>query len=142
MVYYYDETKKEHILLLDYTAGDGCPDDLGYEFRTTTALVYDLYFFLSIVCKYSHACLSCSSQRFKRIFVLMIFRSFLIQASLRFSGFSLRGLQLEFRHPKFHPNWITDENGNLDEARIRTYWENELAGYITWDCLLYTSRCV
>lgn len=32
MVYYYDETKKEHILLLDYTAGDGCPDDLGYEF--------------------------------------------------------------------------------------------------------------
>jgi hypothetical protein len=43
------------------------------------------------------------------------------------------GLQLEFRHPKFHPNWITDENGNLDEARIRTYWENELAGYISWD---------
>lgn len=32
MVYYYNETKKEHILLLDYTAGDGCPDDLGYEF--------------------------------------------------------------------------------------------------------------
>ncbi len=43
------------------------------------------------------------------------------------------GLELEFRHPKFHPAWITDQNGNIDEAKIREYWENELAGYISWE---------
>lgn len=43
------------------------------------------------------------------------------------------GLQLEFRHPKFHPNWITDANGNIDQERIREYWESELAGYIAWE---------
>ena len=30
MVFYYSETDKEHKLLLDYTAADGCPADLGY----------------------------------------------------------------------------------------------------------------
>ena len=40
------------------------------------------------------------------------------------------GLELEFRHPNFTPGWITDENGNVDETRIREYWENELGNYI------------
>ena len=31
MVYYYSEEDKEHHLLLDYTDGDGCPEDMGYE---------------------------------------------------------------------------------------------------------------
>lgn len=43
------------------------------------------------------------------------------------------GLELEFRHPTFDPGWITDENGNVDEARIREYWERELKNYITWE---------
>lgn len=30
MVFYYSEADQEHKLLLDYTAGDGCPGDLGY----------------------------------------------------------------------------------------------------------------
>lgn len=43
------------------------------------------------------------------------------------------GLELEFRHPKKHPSWITDDNGNINEAKIQEYWENELAGFITWE---------
>lgn len=43
------------------------------------------------------------------------------------------GLELEFRHPSFHPTWITDASGNIDEAKIREYWENELAEYIGWE---------
>lgn len=43
------------------------------------------------------------------------------------------GLELEFRHPDFDPGWITDENGNVDEAKIQQYWENELKDYITWE---------
>lgn len=43
------------------------------------------------------------------------------------------GLELEFRHPNFTPGWITDENGNVDETRIREYWENELGNYISWE---------
>lgn len=43
------------------------------------------------------------------------------------------GLELEFRHPSFNPSWITDANGNVDEAAIQDYWENELAGYISWN---------
>lgn len=43
------------------------------------------------------------------------------------------GLELEFRHPTFDPGWITDENGNVNEARIREYWERELKNYITWE---------
>lgn len=43
------------------------------------------------------------------------------------------GLELEFRHPTFDPGWITDESGNVDEARIREYWERELKNYITWE---------
>lgn len=43
------------------------------------------------------------------------------------------GLELEFRHPDCYPVWITDENGNIDEAEIRTYWENELGNYISWE---------
>lgn len=43
------------------------------------------------------------------------------------------GLELEFRYPTFDPGWITDENGNVDEARIREYWERELKNYITWE---------
>lgn len=31
MVYYYSEIENEHKLLLDYTADDGCPEDMGYE---------------------------------------------------------------------------------------------------------------
>jgi len=30
MVFYYSEAEQAHKLLLDYTAGDGCPGDLGY----------------------------------------------------------------------------------------------------------------
>lgn len=30
MVFYYSEAEQEHKLLLDYTAGDGCPGNLGY----------------------------------------------------------------------------------------------------------------
>lgn len=43
------------------------------------------------------------------------------------------GLELEFRHPDCHPTWITDSEGNIDEAAIRTYWESELGNYITWE---------
>lgn len=42
------------------------------------------------------------------------------------------GLELEFRHPDFEPGWITDPDGNINEAKIREYWEGELADYITW----------
>lgn len=43
------------------------------------------------------------------------------------------GLELEFRHPSFEPEWITDENGNVDETAIKDYWENELGDYMTWE---------
>lgn len=44
------------------------------------------------------------------------------------------GLELEFRHPSFHPTWITDKTtGEIDLAKIRDYWERELAGYISWE---------
>lgn len=43
------------------------------------------------------------------------------------------GLELEFRHPGFYPEWIVDAGGNIDEATIRDYWENELAELITWE---------
>lgn len=43
------------------------------------------------------------------------------------------GLELEFRHPDCDPGWITDGNGNIDEASIRAYWEGELANYISWE---------
>ena len=43
------------------------------------------------------------------------------------------GLELEFRHPNFTPGWITDENGNVDETKIREYWKKELGDYITWE---------
>ena len=43
------------------------------------------------------------------------------------------GLDLEFRHPKFHPTWITDANGNIDEAKIRTYWEEQLNSFLSWE---------
>lgn len=42
------------------------------------------------------------------------------------------GLELEFRHPEFYPAWITNEDGTIDEASIRTYWEEELAEFISW----------
>lgn len=42
------------------------------------------------------------------------------------------GLELEFRHPNFHPAWITNEDGSVNEAVIQEYWENELADYMTW----------
>ena len=46
MVFYYSETDQEHKLLLDYTAGDGCPGDLGYNMNVAgdvtsgTAYIY------------------------------------------------------------------------------------------------------
>lgn len=43
------------------------------------------------------------------------------------------GLELEFRHPMFHPAWITNADGSVNETAIREYWENELANYISWD---------
>ena len=43
------------------------------------------------------------------------------------------GLDLEFRHPKFHPVWISDENGNIKEDEIRAYWESQLNSFITWE---------
>lgn len=43
------------------------------------------------------------------------------------------GLELEFRHPMFHPAWITNADGSVNETAIREYWENELANYIAWD---------
>lgn len=43
------------------------------------------------------------------------------------------GLELEFRHPILDPGWIRNEDGTLDEAEIQRYWEDELAGFITWD---------
>lgn len=43
------------------------------------------------------------------------------------------GLELEFRHPNFDPQWETDENGNIDEPFIRDYWENELNELISWE---------
>lgn len=48
MVFYYSETDKEHKLLLDYTAADGCPADLGYnmsvagDVTTGTAYIYGM----------------------------------------------------------------------------------------------------
>lgn len=43
------------------------------------------------------------------------------------------GLELEFRHPGFYPAWITDAEGNIDEATIREYWEYELNDLISWE---------
>ena len=43
------------------------------------------------------------------------------------------GLELEFRHPNFNPQWITDKNGNIDEPAIRDYWEYELNELISWE---------
>lgn len=43
------------------------------------------------------------------------------------------GLELEFRHPNFDPQWITDANGNIDEPSIRDYWEYELNELISWE---------
>lgn len=43
------------------------------------------------------------------------------------------GLELEFRHPDFYPTWKTTPEGTVDEEYIRGYWEDELAGFITWD---------
>ena len=43
------------------------------------------------------------------------------------------GLELEFRHPNFAPGWITDENGHIDEVKIREYWKEELGNFITWE---------
>lgn len=43
------------------------------------------------------------------------------------------GLELEFRHPSFYPEWIVDADGNIDEETIRYYWENELAELIAWE---------
>lgn len=43
------------------------------------------------------------------------------------------GLELEFRHPDFNPQWITDDAGNIDEPAIREYWEYELNELITWE---------
>lgn len=43
------------------------------------------------------------------------------------------GLELEFRHPRFNPSWIVDNEGNIDEEAIRSYWENELSDYISWE---------
>ena len=46
MVFYYSEADQEHKLLLDYTAGDGCPGDLGYNMNVAgdvtsgTAYIY------------------------------------------------------------------------------------------------------
>lgn len=42
------------------------------------------------------------------------------------------GLELEFRHPEFYPAWKTNEDGTIDEASIRAYWEEELAEFISW----------
>lgn len=41
------------------------------------------------------------------------------------------GLELEYRHPSCTPDWIT-QNGQIDEAAIRDYWEYELGGVISW----------
>ena len=43
------------------------------------------------------------------------------------------GLELEFRHPDFDPEWITDADGNIDEPTIREYWEAELNELISWE---------
>lgn len=43
------------------------------------------------------------------------------------------GLELEFRHPNFTPGWVTDGDGNIDEERIRQYWEDQLADAISWE---------
>lgn len=43
------------------------------------------------------------------------------------------GLELEFRHPDFDPQWITDDDGNIDEPAIREYWEYELNDLISWE---------
>lgn len=43
------------------------------------------------------------------------------------------GLELEFRHPMFYPAWIrNDETGEIDEEKIRAYWEDELNELISW----------
>lgn len=36
------------------------------------------------------------------------------------------GLELEYRRPGFDPEW-------LDEKTVRTYWEDELAAFISWE---------
>lgn len=41
------------------------------------------------------------------------------------------GLELEYRHPSCTPDWIT-QNGEIDEAAIRDYWEYELGEVISW----------
>lgn len=44
------------------------------------------------------------------------------------------GLELEFRHPMFYPAWIrNDETGEIDEEKIRAYWEDELNELISWE---------
>lgn len=43
------------------------------------------------------------------------------------------GLELEFRHPMLDPGWIRNDDGTLNEAEIRRYWEDELAEFISWD---------
>lgn len=43
------------------------------------------------------------------------------------------GLELEFRHPSFYPAWRMNDDGTIDEAYIRAYWEDELAEFISWE---------
>lgn len=44
------------------------------------------------------------------------------------------GLELEFRHPRFSPGWVTIEGADqIDEQRIKEYWMYELADYISWE---------
>lgn len=43
------------------------------------------------------------------------------------------GLELEYRHPSFYPEWLVDESGNIDEEYIREYWEIELNEVIPWN---------
>ena len=44
------------------------------------------------------------------------------------------GLELEFRHPKFSPGWVTIAGTEqIDEERIRSYWMDELAEFISWE---------
>lgn len=44
------------------------------------------------------------------------------------------GLELEFRHPKFSPGWVTIAGTEqIDEERIRNYWMDELAEFISWE---------
>lgn len=44
------------------------------------------------------------------------------------------GLELEFRHPRFSPGWVTIEGTDqIDEEMIKEYWMYELADYISWE---------